>query len=90
VWKYGSISLPNNFTSNYVLIIEGKVGGSGKGDIALDDLKITNKKLCASSGPSLCAFTCPNGACLSEEKVCNFINDCPNGEDLTPAVSATA
>jgi hypothetical protein len=83
VWKYGSVSLPNNFSSNYVLIIEGKVGGSGKGDIALDDLKITNKKLCSSSGPSLCAFTCSNGACISEEKVCNFVKDCPNGEEET-------
>lgn len=79
-WKMASVSLPTNYSSNYILILEGKVSGSFSGDVAIDDLKIKTGQLCPSA-ESLCAFKCSNGACLSETKVCNFINDCPSGED---------
>lgn len=69
-------------TSNYVLLIEGIAnGGPNSGDIAIDDLKIINGRLCSGPG-ELCAFKCPNDeTCLPREKVCNFVNDCLGGED---------
>ncbi|CAF1067818.1 unnamed protein product, partial [Brachionus calyciflorus] len=33
-WQQALVSLPNNFSSNYILIIEGKINGTNSGDIA--------------------------------------------------------
>lgn len=82
VWLYGSITILNNLTSNYVLIVEGIVNdGTGSGDIGLDDFKIINGQECLTPD-ELCAFTCPNhDTCIPLAKVCDFRNDCENGED---------
>lgn len=81
LWVYGSVSLPTNFSSSYTLILEAISGPSAYGDIGLDDLKITQGALCPSKD-SQCAYKCPtNNQCVPLAKVCNFISDCPNGED---------
>jgi hypothetical protein len=75
-WNNAKVSLPNNI-SNYVLLFEGVSGSSSYADIGLDDIKITNE-LCPSTE---CVFTCSNGTCLTSTQVCNFVNDCLNGEE---------
>ncbi len=56
-------------------------GSSSNDDIALDDLKMLNGELCPPAESS-CAFKCSqNDQCVPEKSLCNFINDCPDGED---------
>lgn len=55
-------------------------GGPNSGDIAIDDLKITNGRECPGQD-ELCAFKCPDDKCIPEAKVCDFISDCLGGED---------
>lgn len=76
VWVSAQVSISNNFTGNYILLFEGVSGPSALGDIGLDDIKITT-----GDCPNLCAYQCQNGTCLSEQQVCNFVNDCLNGEE---------
>ncbi|CAF0808194.1 unnamed protein product, partial [Brachionus calyciflorus] len=79
-WVYASVSLPANYTSSYTLLLEAISGSSSLADIAVDDLKLTNG-LCLSID-SQCAYKCPtNDQCIPLPKVCNFVMDCPNGED---------
>lgn len=84
VWNLAQVSLPLNTTfsfSNYVLILEAVSGSSPTDDIALDDLNILTGELCPSLNTT-CAFKCQvNDQCVSEKQLCNFINDCPDGED---------
>ncbi len=76
VWVNAKVSLPN-MISNYVLKFEGISGPSSLGDIGLDDIKITNE-LCPSTE---CVYQCSDGTCLTAQKVCNFVNDCPDGDE---------
>ena len=78
-WVYGSISLVSNFSTSYTILLEAVSGPSAYGDIGLDDLKIS-EGLCPSIDMQ-CAFNCSNGQCLPSSKVCNFVYDCPNGEE---------
>jgi hypothetical protein len=79
-WRLGLISIPNNLTSTYILLVEGLIGGQNSGDIALDDFKIINGQLCPPP-EDLCSFRCPEGTCVPKQKLCNFIADCAGGED---------
>jgi hypothetical protein len=61
--------------------MEAVAGSSSIDDIALDDLFMINGELCPSPNIT-CAFKCQiNDQCVSEKQLCNFINDCPDGED---------
>ncbi len=80
VWKYGSVTINNNFTEpDYKILVEGVVGSGMQGDIAVDDLKFSDN-ICPTP-PSECAFKCSNSTCLPDTKVCNFIDDCSGGEE---------
>ena len=81
LWKYGSVYINNFVEQNYKIIVEGIVGLNTIGDIALDDFSIFNDVTECKPPPSSCEFKCSNGTCLSSEKVCNFMNDCENGEE---------
>jgi len=80
VWKYGSVTLPATFGSSYVIQMQAVAGQNTNSDVALDDLKVTNNAECPTPD-LLCSFKCPNGQCIPLPKVCNFVNDCPNGEE---------
>jgi hypothetical protein len=84
VWNLAQVPLPINGTSsylNFVLVMEAVSGSSTIDDIALDDLYILNGELCPSPNTT-CSFKCQvNNQCVSEKQLCNFINDCPDGED---------
>lgn len=80
-WHPMAVSLPFESSSpNFVLIFEGIVGASVYGDIALDDIVVSNNTVCKTPDES-CTFTCKNGQCLSADKVCNFVADCAVGEE---------
>jgi len=79
-WKYGSVTLPATFDSSYVIQMQAVAGQNTNSDVALDDLKITNNAECPTPDFQ-CAFKCSNGQCIALPKVCNFVNDCPNGEE---------
>ena len=85
-WIYHCESLPVNasttsFYKNYVLIFQAVRGISSYDDIALDDIKVVNGELCPPAESS-CPFKCQlNNQCVPERSLCNFIKDCPDGED---------
>lgn len=87
----------SSFSSkNYQIVIESQVSSTFSnqdGFIAIDD--ITFSKECIRSTdpmqitsttapPPFCGyngFRCSNGRCINNTQLCNFISDCPNGED---------
>ena len=72
--------MDNNFNEpDYKVLVEGVVGTGMQGDIAVDDFKFVDGN--CPSPPSECAYQCSNNTCISDTKVCNFVNDCPNGEE---------
>jgi hypothetical protein len=84
-WSYREVQLPSSNYSEYsvdypyIFIVEGVVGKS-KGRLAFDDIKLSNKQ-CQGPPPKPGDFNCLNGQFVSSDSVCNFINDCSNGED---------
>ena len=81
-WHPAAISLPFESSSpNFVLILEGVVGLRTYGDIAVDDIVVSNNTVCKTPDEA-CFYTCKtSGKCLSVEKVCDFVDDCPDGEE---------
>lgn len=81
--------------TNIQIIIEAEIETESKDDgvIAIDDISFTNQCLSFNGnlptiittttkspcGPN--GFICPSGPCIDNSQICNFIKDCPNGED---------
>lgn len=80
-WKYGQVQFGTN-VANYRLVIEGSIGSSYQGDIAIDDL-IVSAGTCppGPTQPPVCAYQCSDGKCVPPKKVCDFNRDCSDGGD---------
>ncbi|CAG5126619.1 unnamed protein product, partial [Candidula unifasciata] len=71
-------------SSDFYILIDGKVGDPGFSDIALDDLSIQTGSCDSNPLPDQTknAFFCKaNGQLLSMAQMCNFHNDCIDGEE---------
>ncbi|XP_014680991.1 PREDICTED: MAM and LDL-receptor class A domain-containing protein 1-like [Priapulus caudatus] len=79
-WNFANITI-NTASSAAEIMIEGLKGSGNLGDIAIDDLLTTSGS--CHSGTGQVTFNCNNQARLTipSEKVCDFIEDCPNGAD---------
>jgi hypothetical protein len=80
-WKRELISL-DNITSQFELYIV--MAQSNVGVIAIDDLFLYEKtcdSILAEENAQNSNFKCNNGTFISSDMVCNFIRDCPEGED---------
>ena len=80
-WKQASISL-SPAGENYELYLEVLIGDT-YGNIAIDDIFLYDE-ICASlpTTPNpLDLFKCNDGSVVHISNVCNFIKDCPDGED---------
>ncbi|XP_044196224.1 MAM and LDL-receptor class A domain-containing protein 1 isoform X2 [Thunnus albacares] len=86
--------IPLNYTKDFQVMFEGKVGRSSKGDICLDDITFSPECLLASSAgeeentPPPPTGSCPsgflpceNGQCFSLGQSCDFTDDCGDGTD---------
>ncbi|XP_025157747.1 ALK tyrosine kinase receptor [Harpegnathos saltator] len=54
--------------------------------VAVDNVRLVNCFPDSTLGAVLCTdnmFRCKNGSCLSNIRICDFIKDCPDGEDET-------
>ena len=74
----------SNMTKNYRIIIERVIQTVGYSDVAIDDLSVQAGSCDAlpTISPNQCAFTCPGSStCVPRNKVCDFVADCPNGEE---------
>ncbi|WAR02785.1 MLRP2-like protein [Mya arenaria] len=79
-WKYGSVNIGSS--SPFVIIVEGTIGSGYAGDLALDDLAMS-AGACTQSTVTPPLFYCgdTNNQSLSQNKVCDFVSQCPNGAD---------
>ena len=81
-WSRALIQL-NHIDENCELIIEGVLGGV-VGVLALDEFVLYDKSCReVEDEESLFnqSFKCKDGKTISDEKVCNFISDCTDGDD---------
>ncbi|XP_071953545.1 MAM and LDL-receptor class A domain-containing protein 2-like, partial [Antedon mediterranea] len=74
IWLYGVVQLSNTGYGDNYIVFEGISGSSFTGDIAIDDIYISSNGLC----DYVCDLT---GLCISSSRICDGINDCPNGDD---------
>lgn len=82
-WTLKRLSL-GPVTSNFNFVIDGKVGEPGFSDISLDDLSIQLGSCDSNPLPNQTnnALMCrANGQLLSRAQMCNFHNDCIDGEE---------
>ena len=90
MWKFISIPL-QKANSNFELYIETIISKQSiDTNLAIDDVFISKSNCLATTTtttttPYPCedtSFRCvTTGVCIPREKVCNFINDCPDGSD---------
>nr|XP_053646985.1 MAM and LDL-receptor class A domain-containing protein 1-like [Cherax quadricarinatus] len=77
-WKYEQVPFKqfNRHTIQF-----NAISDSGNGIIALDQVKVMSGN-CSNSTVPDCAIRCDGGAtCIHEDQMCNFIQECNNGED---------
>lgn len=78
-WKFTQVTVnvsESATTLNFLAVSDG-----GKmGVIALDQVKITPNQ-CINSTLPACTITCDAGTCIKPEQMCNFIQDCSQGQD---------
>ncbi|XP_056375212.1 MAM and LDL-receptor class A domain-containing protein 1 isoform X3 [Hyla sarda] len=93
-WQRREIPL-HDLGHNFFITFEGKVGKDQRGDIALDDIVLTNECIPSSAfTPSSPKHrpgkdTCQNGflecqnkkKCYRPEKLCDFVDDCGDNTD---------
>ncbi|OTF71156.1 MAM and LDL-receptor class A domain-containing protein, partial [Euroglyphus maynei] len=63
-------------TNEIQILIEGTLKSDQRSAIAIDDIMI-------SEGECQNGLLCENGITIDENRICNFINDCPSGLDET-------
>lgn len=74
----------DSISSSYRILIERVVQTVGFSDVAVDDLSVQtgNCDSLPTAPPQQCAFSCPGTTtCIPRSKVCDFVQDCPNGEE---------
>ncbi|XP_047484991.1 MAM and LDL-receptor class A domain-containing protein 1-like [Penaeus chinensis] len=83
-WKYAQVTVDNTASDSDVLVHHNlkfvAVSDKGKpGIIALDQTKVTFGH-CSNETIQNCSMKC-DGLCLLQEQMCNFIQDCSQGQD---------
>ena len=89
-WKF--VNIPLQLASdNFDIFIEAIINKqSFSTNVAIDDVTVSKfncfpTEVSTTSTQSPCtaqSYVCPsNGQCINPEKVCNFINDCPDASD---------
>ena len=89
-WKFFNIPLLP-VGDNFEILIEVIINNQSRTtNVAIDDVIVTrtpchSQTTTTTTTPVICnaeSFVCPsNGQCIPKEKVCDFINDCPDGSD---------
>ncbi|XP_061173555.1 MAM and LDL-receptor class A domain-containing protein 2-like [Saccostrea echinata] len=81
VWKQAIVPI-GRVHSRFQIIISGQRTYSGVGDIAVDDI---NFQGCAfptsTSCSSFVTFKCASGACVNQNRVCDYSDDCGDNTD---------
>ncbi|KAG7165100.1 MAM and LDL-receptor class A domain-containing protein 2-like 1, partial [Homarus americanus] len=77
-WEYKQFSIMKS--ERYTIQFEA-VTSNDQGMIALDQVKVV-ADLCSNHSVPDCVIKCDEGAtCIHEDQMCNFVQDCMNGED---------
>ncbi|XP_066440821.1 MAM and LDL-receptor class A domain-containing protein 1 [Eleutherodactylus coqui] len=88
-WQRKGLPL-HDVGEDFYIVLEGKVGGNQRGDIALDDIVLSNECVPSSaftqdafaSKPCPRGFLeCQNKKCYAPDKLCDFVDDCGDNTD---------
>lgn len=77
-WVQGLVNLTS--TQEYTLAFEAVIGSGYSSDIAIDDISIQTG-FCPAVPLTSKMYTCTGGSSISALKVCDFVKDCPQGDD---------
>ncbi|CAK8696661.1 unnamed protein product [Clavelina lepadiformis] len=76
-WLYAAIDVDDDYP--YQIILEGVRGEGFRGDIAVDDISISDGLCESCCGDNF--FRCGNNYCIPSSARCNQHNDCGDGSD---------
>ncbi|XP_057354250.1 MAM and LDL-receptor class A domain-containing protein 1 [Manis pentadactyla] len=78
--------------SHVQIVFRAKRGISYMGDVAVDDISFQDCSPLPSPDRTCTAqeFTCSNKHCISEDKLCDFVNDCADNSDENALICRTS
>lgn len=85
-WIKASVNITS--TQEFTLAFEAVIGSGFLSDIAIDDISMQSG-FCPWSSNINQVFQCSGGKTVSSQKVCDFIKDCPQGDDETNCGNCT-
>jgi hypothetical protein len=82
VWNHGIVRI-GRVDANFQMIIDARRSYSTSGDIAIDDIQFQGCGLPAisSSCDANHQFKCNRGSCISQNRVCDYTDDCGDNTD---------
>jgi hypothetical protein len=83
-WIKASVNITS--AQEFTLAFEAVIGSGFLSDIAIDDISMQSG-FCPWSSNINQVFQCSSGKTVSSQQVCDFIKDCPLGDDETNCVS---
>lgn len=89
-WNRAEVFL--GIRSNFQILFRAKRGVSYMGDVAVDDITFEDcSPLLIPDRPcTLQEFTCANKYCIPKDNLCDFVNDCADNSDESPAICSTS
>ncbi|XP_022096408.1 MAM and LDL-receptor class A domain-containing protein 1-like [Acanthaster planci] len=81
LWRQAKVSVVPEIKQSFELVLEGIVGTSHTGDMAVDDIVVLDGKCPADIPP--CDTVCKDDSskCASKAQLCDFVNYCDDGTD---------
>uniref|UniRef100_A0A672TQ22 MAM and LDL receptor class A domain containing 1 n=1 Tax=Strigops habroptila TaxID=2489341 RepID=A0A672TQ22_STRHB len=89
-WNRAEVFL--GIRSNFQIVFRAIRGVSYMGDVAVDDITFEDCSPLLIPGRPCTSeeFTCANKYCIPKDNLCDFVNDCADNSDESPAICSTS